>query len=74
MPEATLAAFDDHGGLARTIDADPDADRATFARLAELGIDMEEVATTLEEEGVASFSKSFDELLGTLAAKADALG
>ncbi len=74
MPEATLAAFDDHGGLARTIDADPDADRAIFARLAGLGIDMEEVAATLEEEGVASFSKSFDELLGTLAAKADALG
>ena len=73
MPEATLAAFDDHGGLARTIDADPDAARAVFQRLADLGIDMEEVAATLEEEGVSSFSKSFDELLGTLAAKADAL-
>ena len=73
MPDATLAAFDDHGQLSRTIDADPDADRAIFARLADLGIDMEEVAATLEDEGVASFTKSFDELLGTLAAKADAL-
>ena len=73
MPDATLTAFDDHGALARTIDADPDADRAVFQRLADLGIDMEEVAATLEDEGVASFSKSFDELLGVLAAKADAL-
>jgi transaldolase len=73
MPDATLEAFDDHGALQRTVDADPDADRAVIARLADLGIDMEEVAATLEDEGVASFSKSFDELLGTLAAKADTL-
>jgi transaldolase len=73
MPDNTLLAFDDHGALARTVDADPDADRALFERLAGFGIDMEEVAATLEDEGVAAFSKSFDELLGTLAAKADAL-
>jgi transaldolase len=73
MPEATLDAVDDHGGLARTVDADPAADRATFERLAALGIDMEEVAATLEDEGVAAFAKSFDELIGTLAAKADRL-
>jgi transaldolase len=74
MPDATLEAFDDHGTLARTVDADPAADRSVVARLAELGIDLEAVAATLEEEGVASFTKSFDELLGTLAAKADTLG
>ena len=34
------------------------------------GIDLEDVAATLEEEGVAVFAKSFDELLGTLGAKA----
>jgi transaldolase len=73
MPDNTLQAFDDHGALARTLDADPDADRAVFERLAGFGIDMEEVAATLEDEGVAAFSKSFDELLGTLATKADAL-
>jgi transaldolase len=73
MPDATLEAFDDHGTLARTVDADPAADRAIIERLAGLGIDLEEVATTLEDEGVASFAKSFDELLGTLAAKADTL-
>jgi transaldolase len=73
MPDNTLVAFEDHGGLARTVDADPDADRGVVERLAGFGIDLEDVAATLEDEGVAAFSKSFDELLGTLAAKADTL-
>ncbi len=73
MPDATLDAFDDHGSLARTVDADPERDRAVVERLAGLGIDLEDVAATLEDEGVASFVKSFDDLLGTLATKADTL-
>ena len=74
LPDATLEAFDDHGTLARTIDADPDGARAVVAGLAELGIDLEDVGTTLEAEGVASFEKSFDDLLGTLSAKAEQFG
>jgi transaldolase len=73
LPDGTLAAFDDHGTLARTVDADPDGARATVAALAALGIDLEDVAAILEDEGVASFSKSFDELLATLSAKAETL-
>jgi transaldolase len=73
LPDGTLAAFDDHGTLARTVDADPAAAQAVVDSLAELGIDLEEVAVTLEEEGVASFAKSFDELLDTLSAKAEQL-
>ncbi len=34
---------------------------------------MADVAAVLEEEAVASFSKSFDELLTVMAAKADEL-
>jgi transaldolase len=74
LPDSTLDAFDDHGTLARTVDADPDQARATVAALSELGIDLEVVAATLEDEGVASFAKSFDELLDTLSAKAENLG
>jgi len=70
MPDGTLEAFEDHGALARTVDADLDGARATVAQLQALGIDLEEVAATLEEEGVASFAKSFDELLAALGAKA----
>ena len=41
--------------------------------VAAVGIDLEVVAHTLEEEGVAAFVKSFDELIGSLTAKADSL-
>ena len=36
-------------------------------------IDLDDVGRTLEEEGVASFAKSFDELLGVLGDKAGEL-
>ena len=41
-----------------------------MARLAELGVDMDDVGATLEDEGVASFHASFDHVLATLEAKA----
>ena len=71
LPDATLLAFDDHGTLARTVDADPEGAAAVVASLAELGIDLEDVAVILEDEGVASFAKSFDDVLQTLATRAD---
>jgi transaldolase len=70
LPDATLAAFDDHGTVARTVDADPAAARQVVADLAALGIDLEEVAVKLEGEGVGSFAKSFDEVLATLGDRA----
>jgi transaldolase len=73
MPEATLEATEDHAQLARTVDADLAAARETFTRLADVGIDMDDVADTLESEGVATFAKSYDQLLHTLQDKADAL-
>jgi transaldolase len=73
MPDDTIAAFLDHGALARTVDADPSGATRTLAELAAAGVDMADVARTLEDEGVASFTKSFDELLQTLTDKANAL-
>ena len=73
MPDATLEAYEDHGALERRVDADPEAAQATLDRLAGLGIDMADVTRVLEDEGVASFSKSFDELLGVLGDKAEQL-
>jgi len=70
MPEATLGAFDDHGTLARTVDADVAAARQVIDDVERVGVDLDDVATVLEDQGVASFAKSFDELLGSLSAKA----
>jgi transaldolase len=69
LPENTIRAFEDHGTLARTIDADvADAERVMQA-LATAGVDMDDVGQTLEDEGIAAFQESFDHVLGTLAAK-----
>ena len=44
-----------------------------MAGLADVGVDIDDVGDKLEREGVASFQKSFDELLGALEAKATEL-
>ncbi|MGH9088729.1 MAG: transaldolase [Acidimicrobiales bacterium] len=73
MPEPTLDALVDHGTVARTVDADVDAAHRVLSLLAGVGVDMDDVGTTLEEQGVSSFAKSFDELLQSLTDKANAL-
>lgn len=73
IPEQTLDDFDDHGTVARTVDADLPAAHAVLAKFAELGISLRDVTSQLEDEGVASFSKSFDDLLETLSEKAKTL-
>jgi transaldolase len=69
LPEATLDAFADHGTVARRIDADVDHARAVWQSLAEIGVDMDDVAAQLEREGVSSFAAAFDELIAALEAK-----
>ena len=55
LPEATIAAFEDHGTLARTIDTGVEEAAEVMRRLAAVGIDMDDVGLTLEDNGVASF-------------------
>ena len=74
MPEETIEAFVDHGTVVRTVDADIESAQHTLDALAEVGVDLDEVSRVLEEQGVASFAKAFDELIGALDAKAAALG
>lgn len=73
MPPATLDAFRDHGETARTVDADVEAAERVLADLTALGIAMPEVTDKLLVDGIASFQKSFDGLLGGLEKKMAAL-
>ena len=66
MPLQTLAAFNDHGRLAVTIDRDLDRARMLFDRLPRLGVPVETLIDQLEREGVAAFAASYDSLLATL--------
>jgi transaldolase len=74
MPDETVAAFLDHGTVARTVDTAANPPRRTLEHLADLGVDLSDVAHTLEDEGVASFAKSFDELMDSLESKVASLG
>lgn len=69
MPEATLEAFDAHGTVARTLDADPEAAQAALEAIRAVGVDLDDVSRALEDQGVSTFAKSFDELMTSLEAK-----
>jgi len=73
MPEETVETYLDHGKVAAMTDADRAAAATAFESLAEVGIDIADVAAVLETEGVAAFGASFDDLLGKLKEKADLL-
>lgn len=73
LPDATLDAFAHHGTVARRIDADLDAAGDDWEAIAEVGVDLDDVAALLEREGVRSFQQSFDDLLAALDAKAASL-
>ena len=73
MPDNTIDAFMKKGTVSRTVDANPGEAQEVLAAVSALGIDLDDVAAVLEQEGVASFVKSFDELITSLSAKADSL-
>jgi transaldolase len=69
VPPQTLIAFNDHGKAAETIETDLNIARQVLETLGEIGISLTQVTKELEEEGVASFSQSFESLLETIESK-----
>lgn len=66
LPEKTIDAFRDHGRAADTLGDGVAEARRTMARLAAVGIDIEEVTDRLLAEGVEKFADPFDRLLASL--------
>ncbi|HLT91154.1 MAG TPA: transaldolase [Woeseiaceae bacterium] len=66
MPRSTLAAYRDHGHPEVRIAQDLELAESVEARLRDLGIDLAEVAETLEAEGVRKFIEPWDALLAYL--------
>lgn len=73
LPPATFEAYRDHGQPTVRIREGMAAAPAQLAALRQAGIDLDEVTKTLEREGVASFAKSYTELLAGIEVKAGAL-
>ena len=73
VPPKTLDAFRDHGTPGNTLGSDIPGARHVLSEAERLGLDLDGVTDTLVEEGVASFSKAFDDLLGAIAKKQPAV-
>lgn len=74
LPRETLEAYRDHGSPALRLGDGLEPARAVLHRLAELGIDIADVARRLEEEGIAKFVKPFDDSIRTLETQRSAVG
>ncbi|MEO7295029.1 MAG: transaldolase [Candidatus Limnocylindria bacterium] len=73
MPLETITAFLDHGDVRRTLDRDVADARQAIREIEAQGISMQQVTDELIAEGVASFAKSFDELIGSIESKREEL-
>lgn len=73
VPLATLDAFRDHGRVPASLMQGVEQARADIAQLPRFGIDLAAVTGKLQADGLAAFATSFDNLLGSLAAKRDKL-
>lgn len=75
MPEATLAAVADHGVIpGAAVRAGYTAARGMIDALAKAGVTLADVADTLEAQGIASFAKSWDELIASVTGQIEKAG
>jgi len=73
MPEGTLKALADHGSLGGVLTADGGDSEEVLARFATAGVDVNALATRLQDEGAKSFVGSWTELMDVIASKTAAL-
>ena len=73
MPEATLKALSRHSQLGSILSPDGGACEAVLDQFVQAGIDLDELASRLQEDGAKSFVKSWNELMRVIASKAEEL-
>jgi len=73
MPPATIEAFREHGVVDRTVDRKVSASEGLLKEIESAGISVKEVTEKLLVDGIASFQKSFDELIAGLESKVGSL-
>jgi len=69
MPEGTLKAFGDHGEVGGTMAIDGGDAEAVLADFAKAGIDIDALATRLQDEGAKSFVESWHDLMSRIEEK-----
>jgi transaldolase len=73
MPENTLKAFADHGEVGELLAADGGDSERVLAGFAKAGIEVDALATQLQNEGAASFVKSWNDLMTCVESKSAAM-
>jgi len=75
MPGVTLRAVADHGEVrGDTIRGGYEQARAVVDGLANLGVDLADVADVLEDQGIASFAASWDGLIASVTERVEQAG
>lgn len=69
MPEGTLNAFADHGEVDQILAPDGGDCEKVLANFAKAGIDIDALAVRLQDEGAASFVKSWNDLMTRIESK-----
>jgi transaldolase len=73
MPEGTLKALADHGEISEIMSADGGDCEAVLNQFAKAGIDVDALASQLQDEGAKSFVSSWNELMGVITSKSATL-
>jgi transaldolase len=73
MPENTLKAFADHGEVGDPLAADGGDCERVLVSFAQAGIAVDALAAQLQNEGAASFVKSWNDLMACVESKSAAM-
>jgi transaldolase len=73
MPEGTLKALADHGDLSEIMSADGGDCEAVLDQFAAAGIDIDDLAAKLQDDGAKSFVSSWNDLMEVIASKSASL-
>jgi transaldolase len=74
MPDETLLAFADHGRVSGMLPQDGGDAEVVLARFTRAGVDREQLAAQLQQEGAKAFDDSWSSLLRSVQAKSEKLG
>jgi transaldolase len=73
MPEGTVKAMADHGEIGELLSSDGGDSEEVLSQFAKVGVDIDALAATLQDEGAKSFIKSWNELMSVISAKSEVL-
>jgi transaldolase len=73
MPDATLKAFGDHGQVGELLAPDGGDCEKVLASFVKAGIDIDALAIQLQNDGAASFVKSWNDLMASIESKSSVM-